>query len=121
MTDWYTVDTPQHQERFIDAWGGIDAPTDEVGAMLLQVAQDDVITYALDVEDITQEALDAILADAPARYVLAQLQQAKNLWNAGRAQPDSATGSEGYSFVPRPLDKTIRALIRPKGGIPYVI
>jgi hypothetical protein len=52
--------------------------------------------------------------------VYAQLEQAKNLWNAGRAQQDGGVGSEGYSFTPRPLDKTIRSIIRPTSGVPRV-
>ncbi|AZS40049.1 hypothetical protein CVS54_01371 [Microbacterium oxydans] len=58
--------------------------------------------------------------NVPERYVLAQLQQAKNLWNSGRAQQDGNVGTEGYSFVPRPLDKTIQQMIRPRGGVPRV-
>lgn len=135
MYKWYSVDTPQAQERFSEAWGGIDAPTDELGAMLLEIAKGDVVAYAsaqfddlepVDIEDDWEDAWDDAWGEddaegVPARYVFAQLQQAKNLWNAGRAQSDGEAGSEGYSFVPRPLDKTIRQLIRPKRGIPYVI
>lgn len=60
--------------------------------------------------------------DPPARYVYAQLQQATNLWNAGRVSGDGQVGPDGTQFVftPRPLDKTIRQIIRPMSGAPSV-
>lgn len=59
---------------------------------------------------------DDATAGIPNRYVYAQLQQAQNLWNAGRASGDGNVGAEGYTFQPRPLDKTIRQIIRPTTG-----
>lgn len=57
----------------------------------------------------------------PSRYSYAQLQQAMNLWAAGRADENGNIGTEGYSFQPRPLDKTIRNIIRPTSGVPGVL
>lgn len=57
----------------------------------------------------------------PSRYSYAQLQQAMNLWAAGRADENGNVGTEGYSFQPRPLDKTIRNIIRPTSGVPRVL
>jgi hypothetical protein len=31
---------------------------------------------------------------------------------------DGDTGMDSYTFTPRPLDKTIRAIIRPIGAVP---
>lgn len=59
--------------------------------------------------------------DIPSRYAYAQLQQAMNLWAAGRADENGNIGTEGYSFQPRPLDKTIRNIIRPTSGVPSVL
>lgn len=227
MANWYSVDTPASVERFTDAWGSIDAPTDELGAMLLDVARVQIIAYAPDLEAPEPQPLTAVVtynpaspggdptatgtyvftrvgdvvtvvshivgtnvanahrafvpagwepadssyglsggkwvlsksagvfqigaaagvvpalsytgipesswtdgwqeawtpepvADIPNSYVYAQLQQAKNLWNAGRAQADGDVGPEGYSFTPRPLDKTIRNILRPVEAVPYV-
>jgi hypothetical protein len=39
-----------------------------------------------------------------------------NLWNAGSVSPSGDIGPESYSFTPRPLDKTIRGIIRPTTG-----
>lgn len=67
------------------------------------------------------EALDPVPSTVtPMRYVYAQLQQATNLWNAGRVSSAGETGMDGFVFTPRPLDKTIRAIIRPMGGLPDV-
>jgi len=53
----------------------------------------------------------------PQRYVYAQLEQAKRLWMAGLADENGNIGTETFSFTPRPLDKTIRAIIRPQSGV----
>lgn len=60
-----------------------------------------------------------LLDNPPARYVYAQLQQAKNLWNAGRVAA-AGDGSGEFQFVPRPLDKEIQRIIRPRAGVPNV-
>jgi hypothetical protein len=59
---------------------------------------------------------DSQLTDPPARYVYAQLQQAKNLWNAGRVAATGEVGADGFSFAPRPLDRDIQRIIRPLSG-----
>lgn len=118
--EWYTVkgDTPEEetaaQQRLLNAWP--DAPLEnlEVCGMLLDVAREQVIAYAPDPDP------DEEPADPPDRYVYAQLQQATNLWNAGRVASDGNVGVEGFVFTPRPLDKTIRGIIRPPSGGPDV-
>ena len=56
----------------------------------------------------------------PVNLVYAQLQQAKNLWNAGRVSGGGDVGVEQYTYTPRPLDKTIKGIIRPAHGGPRV-
>lgn len=111
---WYTAEEGDPQARLTAAWE--DAPIEdlEVLGMILSRAKAQVIAYApaLDPEDPD--------AEYPADYAYAQLQQAINLWNAGRSSTEGVVGGEGYSFVPRPLDKTIRGLIRPIDGTPDV-
>jgi hypothetical protein len=108
---WLTCDTAEAQERLTGLWE--DAPIEnlELTGMLLDVAQEQVLTFA----PTPPEGADWTNTP-PARLVLAQLQQAINLWNAGRATPE--VGPEGFSFTPRPLDKTIRTIIRPQDGKP---
>ncbi|WP_313539832.1 hypothetical protein [Leifsonia aquatica] len=111
MSTWLTCDTPEATDRLLGLWP--DAPVEnvELTSMLLDVAQEQVLTFAPTAPD----GADWISAP-PARFVLAQKMQASNLWDAGRATPD--VGPEGFSFIPRPLDKTIRTTIRPIDGKP---
>jgi hypothetical protein len=148
MVTWFTVEgtTPEEataaQERLAAAWNEAPLQNLESCGMILDVAREQVIAYAPDSEPAelvttTLERLgydaDAIAAalaalaldppvstDPPTRYVYAQLQQAINLWNAGRVSSDGNLGDGGYTFTPRPLDKTIRGIIRPVSGGPDV-
>lgn len=113
---WYTLPAGDASaiERLEKAWD--DAPTDnlEICGMLLEVAQEQVIAYA------PAPLAGENIATAPKlRYVYAQLQQARNLWNAGRASSDGEIGGE-FNFTPRPLDKTIQSIIRPRDVRPSV-
>lgn len=143
MTDWFTFDPDDEASvaRLIDAWP--EAPVDrvEVCDMLLEVAREQVIAYAPDPSTAEaavaavlerfgmQDKLAAVLAvlatdpitDPPRRYVYAQLQQSAVLWNAGRTAPDGTVGDGAFMFTPRPLDKTIRSIIRPADGKPHVL
>lgn len=112
---WYSVVDEEAQQRLEAAWE--DAPIEnlEVLGMLLTTAREQVIAYA----PAPDEGADP--DDPPERYVYAQLQQAQNLWNAGRTAGDGFVGAEGFSFQPRPLDQTIRRIIRPVDVKPYVL
>lgn len=80
-----------------------------LAVVLLQFGLSDRLEEVLDLLDLDE--------DQPLfNLVYAQLQQAKNLWAAGRADENGDIGSEGFAFVPRPLDKTIRSIIRPTNG-----
>lgn len=102
--NWYTASEGEAQERLLAAWE--DAPVEDLETlgMLLNTAKRQIIAFA-----------PALRGDDeyPADYALAQLRQAQNLWNAGRTNGDGMVGAEGYTFQPRPLDKTIRQMIRP--------
>lgn len=136
---WYSAVDEEAQDRVHAAW--VDAPVDnqELCGMLLDVARVQTIAYAEDgepAEQVTQllellgypsSTIAAVLGvlgvtvpDTPSRYVFAQLQQAKNLFNAGRIIGDSV-GPDGFSFVPRPLSKEIQKIIRPQSGVANVL
>src|SRR5690606_25814947 len=110
MAVWYTVESDgsgEQTDRLLAAWP--DAPIDNVEslAMLMKTAREQVTAYAPVMAD----------PDVPEeRYVLAQLRQAENLWNAGRVSGSGEIGVDQYVFTPRPLDKTVRQIIRPTGG-----
>ena len=120
MPNWYNVDDETAESRVIAAW--MDAPTAnlETCGYILEVARDQIWEYAPESEDDDGEAVvvpDNDDATVPKRLVYAQLNQAINLWNAGRVNSAGDLGSDGYVFTPRPLDKTIRGIVRPKQGV----
>jgi len=118
MTTWYTTGTPEADARLLAAWD--DAPIEnlEVCGMLLEIAREQVLAYA---PAMPAPVEGEPIPDPPARYVYAQLQQARNLWNAGRVSTGGDIGEGQFTFTPRPLDKTIRQIIRPVDGKPHVL
>lgn len=129
MTTWYSATTPEQTDRLLAAWS--DAPIEdlELCNFLLDVARMQVEEFAPAIPDANPivDAFEEELGTAtdpavgvPFNLVYAQLVQAQNLWNAGRAQSEGVVGSERYSFTPRPLDKTVRSIIRPTSGVPRV-
>jgi len=138
MADWYTG-TGDDGPRLYDAWS--DAPIDnpELCGFLMETARLQVLAYAPQDEPAEEvsylldelgypastitavlELLGEDLPDVPQRYVFAQLQQAKNLYNAGRIVGDQV-GPDGFAFVPRPLSKEIQRIIRPQSGGTHVL
>lgn len=136
MTAWYST---SDQGRLTGAWEEAPIEDEEVLGFLLETARIQVLAYApasatlgAAIEDAlarfgVSQHLDAALAlldaapsDPPFNYVFAQLRQAQNLWNAGRVTSSGEVGMESFTFTPRPLDKTIRGIIRPTDGKPDV-
>ncbi|MGP6171975.1 hypothetical protein ACTU6V_12305 [Microbacterium sp. A204] len=112
MATWYTTTPPAEVDRLRAAWE--DAPVEnmEVLGFILETAQEQVIAYA---PELAEDA------PIPNRWVYAQLQQATNLWNAGTVTSSGDVGVDQYSYTPRPLDKTIKGIIRPIDGKPHVL
>jgi hypothetical protein len=53
--------------------------------------------------------------------VLAQITQARNIWNAVKTDPATqGIGDEGFVIRPFPMDWTVKNLIRPLTAIPVV-
>lgn len=133
MTDWYAVATPEQQTRLLAAWPGAPIENLDLAAMLLEVAQLQVWAFAPesgsdpDTSDMYGgdvyggATAESAWVTPPTRLVYAQLAQAKSLWSAGMADENGNIGTEGYSFVPRPLDKTVRTIIRPTSGVASVL
>lgn len=117
---WYTTAGTPAQQRLTAAWE--DAPIENLDlcGMLLGVARTQVVAYAPAADDLSRWiTVQDFAAAPPEELVYAQLQQAKNLWNAGRANGDGSVGGE-FSYTPRPLDKTIQSIIRPTDVKPRV-
>lgn len=117
---WYTAAGQPAQDRLKAAWNDAPLMNLEALGLLLSVAKTQVIAYAPAADDLSRWGTVQDFTDAPPdELVYAQLQQAKNLWNAGRAGGDGQIGGE-FSYTPRPLDKTIQSIIRPTNVSPRV-
>lgn len=117
MTDWYSVVDDDAQARLLAAWG--DAPTAdlETCGFILSIARDQVWAWAPESEDDDGEPVIVPTTNVPDRLVYAQLKQANALWDAGRVSSQGEVGIDSYVYTPRPLDKTIRGIIRnPQGA-----
>jgi hypothetical protein len=124
MAEWYSVADSDAQERLLLAWPDAPLANLEVCGLILGTAREQVLAYAPEppADDVT--VVDGIITSAtvtPDRYVLAQLRQAENLWNAGRVNSSGDVGVDTFTFTPRPLDKTVRQIIRPVDGKPHVL
>lgn len=83
---------------------------DDVLSLLIGAALTQVKAYA--------PALPAGMPVPPA-YLWAQLLQTKNLWNAGSASGEESGGGD-FVLRPFPLDWQVKALLRPKRGVPVI-
>lgn len=109
MATWHTVESAR------DEW--VDAPydADDGDTLLLSLlssAKDAVLAFA--------PAVDTPLVEIPEGYRLAQLMQAKNIWNSSKASPSGDFDGGQYSLTTFPLDWQVRQLIRPKRGLPVI-
>lgn len=100
---WHTIDSAREE------WH-TGAPTlDRRLFQLLEQAKEQVIEFAPAI---------AAVAPIPARYREGQMMQARNLWNAGRVDPQSGgTGDEEFVIRPFPLDWMVMQVLRPKKAI----
>lgn len=112
---WFTV-TEEDQTRLLAAWS--DAPTEniETCSFILTVARDRVWEWAPESTDDDGEPVEVPTTDVPDRLVLAQLAEARNIWAAGSVTQSGDMGDGSFSYTPRPMDKTIRGMIRPAKG-----
>lgn len=137
MTTWYSV---SDQERLLGAWADAPIEDEETCGFLVDTARIQVLSYASESDTIggalelvfasfgiseqlpaVLELLDLDVTEPPFNYVYAQLRQAQNLWNAGRVSGAGDVGVDQYTYTPRPLDKTIKSIIRPAHGGPHVL
>ena len=99
-TGWHTPDSAR------DGW--LDAPDD-----------DDQLWELLESARIQCEAYGPPVASpVPVNYRQAQLMQARNLWQSVRQDPGNQLGPDGMAITVFPLDWIVKALLRPKRGVP---
>lgn len=90
-----------------------DAPLDDdlLNAML-EAAHEQVVAYAPSLPDGDP---------VPARYVEAEVLQLRELWQAQQRDGDViGFGEAGYAVRVRPLGQSVRALLRPRRGVPVI-
>lgn len=56
----------------------------------------------------------------PAHYLMAQAMQARALWRAQKVGSGDQIGGDGMTVTVFPMDWTVKALLRPKKGVPTV-
>lgn len=113
MAEWHDITSAR------DQW--IDAPLDDdVLEQLLTIACQQVVAYA---PKSIRVALDTAEPDEiPTNLVVAQLNQARNIWNASKVDTASGAFADDDSFIirPHPLDWMIKQIIRPRTAVPRV-
>jgi hypothetical protein len=107
-----------------------DAPADDETLQLyLNSAQTAVISYA---PPLTQGLIDALYPSEylfpsdnlfpmetliPESWLLAQIMQARNIFNSSKASPGGDFEGSGYGLSAFPLDWQVRQLIRPQRAL----
>lgn len=92
----------------------VDAPEDEFTLTLL------VEAALAQVTDFAPAAPEDSPTPVPPNFKLAQLMQTRNLWNASQVDTGGGMGEGDFVVRPFPLDWQVKALLRPKRGIPLV-
>jgi hypothetical protein len=101
---WTTIDDARNE------WA--DAPqSDATLSRLLAAARTACLDFAPALADG---------AAIPVGYQLAQLMQARAIWNATKTGGGDNLGAEGLTVTVFPLDWNIKALLRPKRGRPVI-
>lgn len=118
MSTWYTAAPEEQVARIRGAWPDAPVQNLELLGMLLDVAREQVVAFGPAPAPVPP---GEEVPGPPPRFVLAQLMQVRNLWNAGRVTGDGEVGPEGFTFRPYPLDNTIKAVIRPIDWKPHVL
>lgn len=100
---WHSLDSAR------DEWSDAEAVSDVRLYTLLDLARQQVLAYGPELAEGSRP---------PSNYRAAQLMQARNLLNAGRAEG----GESGEDFVlrPFPLDWMVKQIIRPHRAVPAV-
>lgn len=97
---WHTLESAR--EQWLDAPDGPDELSE-----LLESAKIQCEAYA-----------PAVVGPVPVTYRQAQLMQARNLWQSVKSDPQGQVGPDGLAITVYPLDWIVKALLRPKRGVP---
>lgn len=102
---WHTLDSLRRE------WPDAEYIADATLFELLEVARVQCVAFAR-----------ALAADegVPVTYCKGQAMQTRNLWNASKVAPDGGVGQDDFIIRPFPLDWHVKAILRPKHGIPVI-
>ena len=102
---WHTLDSIRAE------WPDAEFIADPLLWKVLEVSKLECLAYA-----------PALVVDAPIplNYLDAQGVQARNRWNARKVAPDGTTGEGDFVIRPFPLDWHVKAILRPKQGLPVI-
>lgn len=124
MAEWHTVASARNQ------WADAPYDTDEDEGddtllELLAVAKSAVLAFAPDLSGNTFVDDDGYIVNygdnvVPTNYRVAQLMQARNVWNSSKASPAGSFDNGEYGLTSFPLDWQVRQLLRPKRGVPVI-
>lgn len=103
---WYTALT------VVDDWPDAISIDEAKLDMFCEAAKIQVMTFAKGL---------AAGVPIPATYRLAHLMQIRNLWNATKVGPDGDMGGDDFVIRPFPLDWQVKALLRPRQGVPVAL
>lgn len=102
------------------AWAGLDDARmlwpdaalidDDTLTVLLAASNGDCRQYAPAAEFVAADA------ERQAQLTTAVVYHARDIWIAGRADPDGNTMGPAGVFVPRPLSAQVRTMLRPPRG-----
>jgi len=112
MAVWHDIESAR------DNWPG--APLDDdVLTEALTVAKGEVIRYAPDLSDPEAWPDGTVGTGIPDAWRWAQVQHARNIWNASNVNPAGGYGVEGGTFTLTafPLDWAIKQRLRPRTAL----
>lgn len=93
-----------------------DAPVDEaVLSRYLRAAHGQCLDYLPHRrDDVTGELVPVVPDPVPDTFVLAQIMQARALWNSVTAGSGDQIGADGQAVTVFPMDWTVKNLLRPR-------
>ncbi len=111
---WHTPETARVE------WVDAESFEDSILTELLEIARMQVLAFAPSIPQDIRPGAFGETEFVPVNYRRAQLQQARNVWNAANTSPGGDFGTDSYVIQPRPLDWHVKALLRPTRGRPSI-
>jgi hypothetical protein len=122
MAKWLTANDAQLLQ---DLWPDVPM-VDEVCNLYLNAAKSACLAYApaLPEPSVLVDGGYVVLEEEPSipdEWVLAQVMQARNTYNAAKASPSGGFDGSGYGISAHPLDWQVKQLLRPERGVGAIL